>query len=286
MEVGYVAAFLGGVLTLISPCSALLLPAFFAYAFGSPARLISRTCVFYLGLATTLVPLGSASSAAGALINEHRSAFVTAASSIVIMLGLVQLSGRGFGLGAAGRTADRDPGSVLSVYLLGAVYGVAGVCSGPILGAMLAMSAIGSDPVYGGALLAVYAFGMAAPVFVLAALWNRLGSQQRRWLRGRQIARGRWRVHTAQLISGIMFIGIGVLLLLTDGTAGIGGLFSVDTEYRAQVWARDVSAHVPDLVVVLPIGAIVVAVLGWRYYRRRRTQENTSNDRTTTDRKP
>lgn len=285
MEVGYVAAFLGGVLTLISPCSALLLPAFFAYAFGSPARLISRTCVFYLGLATTLVPLGIASSAAGALINEHRSAFVTAASSIVILLGLVQLSGRGFGLGAAGRTADRDPGSVLSVYLLGAVYGVAGVCSGPILGAMLAMSAIGSDPVYGGALLAVYALGMAAPVFVLALLWNRLDPQRRQWLRGRQVALGRWRVHTSQLISGIMFIVIGVLLLVTDGTAGIGGLFSVDTEYRTQMWARDLGERVPDLVAVLTVGAIV-AILGWRYHRRRTPREPKTSDHTTTDRKP
>jgi len=49
--IGYLAAFLGGVLTLLSPCSALLLPAFFAYAFASRSRLLGRTAVFYAGLA-------------------------------------------------------------------------------------------------------------------------------------------------------------------------------------------------------------------------------------------
>lgn len=283
MDVGYAAAFLGGMLTLVSPCSALLLPAFFAYAFGSPTRLAGRSVVFYIGLATTLVPLGVAAAAAGALVNEHRSTFVTVASAIVIVLGVVQVSGRGFGFGAAGRVAGRDPGSVLSVFLLGAVYGVAGVCSGPILGAVLAMSAIGADPVYGGALLAVYALGTAAPVFVLALLWSRLEPRRRQRLRGHQLTLGRWRPHTSQLISGVLFIGIGVLLLLTDGTAGLGGLFSVDTEYRAQLWARELGERVPD--VALP-AAGAVAVLGWLHHRRRAARRAGDEDHATTERQP
>ena len=55
-DVGYLAAFLGGLLALLSPCSALLLPSFFAYAFTGRGRLLAHTGVFYLGLAATLVP--------------------------------------------------------------------------------------------------------------------------------------------------------------------------------------------------------------------------------------
>ena len=33
VSIGFLGAFLGGVLAILSPCSALLLPAFFAYAF-------------------------------------------------------------------------------------------------------------------------------------------------------------------------------------------------------------------------------------------------------------
>ena len=42
-DVGYVAALVGGVLALLSPCGALLLPSFFAYAFDSSGRLLART---------------------------------------------------------------------------------------------------------------------------------------------------------------------------------------------------------------------------------------------------
>lgn len=59
MDIGLLGAFLGGVLTLLSPCSAMLLPAFFSYAFADPRELLTRTGVFYLGLITSLVPLES-----------------------------------------------------------------------------------------------------------------------------------------------------------------------------------------------------------------------------------
>lgn len=40
-DIGYLAALMGGVLALLSPCSAMLLPAFFAYAFQNPRQLLA-----------------------------------------------------------------------------------------------------------------------------------------------------------------------------------------------------------------------------------------------------
>ena len=59
MAVGFAGAFLGGLAALLSPCAAMLLPSFFAYAFGSSrTKLLGRTGLFYVGLLITLVPLG------------------------------------------------------------------------------------------------------------------------------------------------------------------------------------------------------------------------------------
>jgi cytochrome c biogenesis protein CcdA len=55
VEASFLSSFLGGLLSLLSPCSALLLPAFFAYAFQSRGELVGRTVIFYLGLCATLV---------------------------------------------------------------------------------------------------------------------------------------------------------------------------------------------------------------------------------------
>jgi len=108
--IGYLAAFLGGVLTLLSPCSALLLPAFFAYAFASRSRLLARTAVFYAGLAGVLVPLGMGSSAASTLVYGHQAALTTTARVLLIGFGVLQLAGGGFTIPGLARLRTRARG--------------------------------------------------------------------------------------------------------------------------------------------------------------------------------
>ncbi|MFB9909137.1 cytochrome c biogenesis CcdA family protein [Allokutzneria oryzae] len=261
VEVGYLGALLGGVLALASPCSALLLPAFFAYAFENPKRLLARTGVFYLGLITTLVPLGAASAALGGLFAEHRGTVTLVSGIVLIALGIAQILGKGFGSRRAQEAAARiSIGSAASVFALGAVYGLAGFCSGPILGAVLTVAAAGGDPVYGAVLLAVYGLGMVLPLFALASLWERLRLGQRTWLRGKEIKLGPLRVHSTTLISGLLFVGIGLLFVLTEGTAGLTGLLDVDTEFSIEVWLRGLADSVPDLAVI-GVVAVVAAVV-------------------------
>ncbi|MCP3801122.1 cytochrome c biogenesis CcdA family protein [Allokutzneria sp. A3M-2-11 16] len=269
VEVGYLGALLGGVLALASPCSALLLPAFFAYAFENPKRLLARTAVFYCGLITTLVPLGVASAALGALFTEHRATVTLISGIVLIVLGVAQILGKGFGSRRAQEAAARiTVGSAASVFALGAVYGLAGFCSGPILGAVLTVAAAGGDPAYGGVLLAVYGLGMVLPLFALALLWERLKLGQRAWLRGREVTLGPLRVHSTTLVSGLLFIGIGLLFVFTEGTAGLSGLIDVDTEFSIELWVRGLAESVPDLAV---IGAAAVLLAVVFAVRRRRS---------------
>ncbi|MGW8397818.1 cytochrome c biogenesis CcdA family protein [Streptomyces lydicus] len=262
-DIGYLAAFLGGALALISPCSALLLPAFFAYSLASPGRLLARTGVFYLGLATTLVPLGAASTAASRLFNGHRELLVAVGGWVVIALGVAQILGLGFASRRAQAAAARiTPRSAVSTFLLGCVYGLAGFCAGPILGAVLTVTAVSGNPVYGASMLAVYALGMALPLFVLALLWDRFRLGSRGWLRGRELRLGPLRLHTTSLLSGLFFIGIGVLFLGFNGTSALPGVLDADSEFRVEEWATRIGNGVPDAVLVA-VGALVVAgVLG------------------------
>src|SRR5215218_4158600 len=92
IEVSFLASFLGGMLSLLSPCSALLLPAFFAYAFQSRVELVGRTVVFYLGLCATLVPFGMFISAVSALVYGYSSTLITASCLILVVFGVVQSS--------------------------------------------------------------------------------------------------------------------------------------------------------------------------------------------------
>ncbi|MFC8596259.1 cytochrome c biogenesis CcdA family protein [Streptomyces atroolivaceus] len=270
-DIGYFAALLGGLLALVSPCSALLLPAFFAYSVDSASRLLARTGIFYAGLATTLVPLGAAGSYAGRLFYGHRDALVLGAGWLIITLGLAQILGLGFASRRIAALSGRiRPTTVFSVYALGAVYGLAGFCAGPILGSVLTVAAVSGSPAYGGLLLAVYALGMALPLFVLALLWERFDLGRRAWLRGRPLRAGRFELHSTSLLSGLFFIGLGVLFLVYDGTTALPGLLDVDDSFAVEQWARRLGERVPDAAALTALAGVVLLGLTVQAVRRRR----------------
>ncbi|MFF7299242.1 cytochrome c biogenesis protein CcdA [Streptomyces sp. NPDC008265] len=275
-DIGYLAALLGGLLALLSPCSALLLPAFFAYSIDSPTRLLARTCIFYAGLASTLVPLGAAGSYAGRFFLGNRDELVLAGGWLIIALGVAQILGLGFASRRISELSGRiRPTTALSVYALGAVYGLAGFCAGPILGSVLTVAAVSGSPVYGGLLLAVYALGMAVPLFALALLWERFELGRRRWLRGRVLRAGRLELHTTSLLSGLFFITLGVLFLVYDGASALPGLLDVDDSYAVEQWVRGVADAVPDgaLLGLVAVAAVAFGLAQWRRRERAAAEE-------------
>ncbi|MFH8729481.1 cytochrome c biogenesis CcdA family protein [Streptomyces termitum] len=263
--IGYFAAFLGGLLALLSPCSALLLPAFFAYSIETRAKLVARTAILYAGLATTLVPLGAAGSLAGRFFYGNRDLLVAAGGWLIIGLGVLQVLGLGF---ASRRLAEASgrirPTSAVSVYALGLVYGLAGFCAGPILGSVLTVAAVSGSPAYGGLLLAVYALGMAVPLFALALLWERFDLGRRRWLRGRPLRLGRFELHSTSLVSGLFFIALGTMFLVFDGTTALPGLLSVDDSFEVERRVAEWGRAVPDWALLVAVVAVagLVAVRG------------------------
>lgn len=266
-SIGVVGAFLGGLLSLLSPCSALLLPSFFAYAFDGVGKLVQRTAVFYLGMIAVLVPMGAGVGAVGSLLTVHRSTVTMVAGVVVIALGVFTGLGGGFRFGGRfGPDAEataRGTG-VLNVAVLGAVYGLAGFCSGPLLGAILTVALAGGSPVQGGALMAVYALGMAAPLLLMALLWEKLDLGSRSWLRPRSVKVGPVYTNSLSLIAGVVLVGLGVLFIVTGGTAGLGGVTTVDQQFAMQEWLATVSGAVSDLWVVL--GVLVLVAVGLVVY--------------------
>ncbi|MET9710384.1 cytochrome c biogenesis CcdA family protein [Nocardiopsis alba] len=266
MDIGFVAALLGGLLALLSPCSAMLLPSFFAYAFRDAGRLLLRTGVFYVGLCLTLVPLGAGSAMVSTLFYGHRDLLIMVAGGLIIAFGIAQVLGFGFTWGVLARAQSRfaNGRGNLSVLGLGAVYGLAGFCSGPILGAVLTVAATGT-PVRGMLLMAAYGAGMALPLLLLASLWDRYELGRRSWLRGRTVRIGPLATHTTALLSGALFIAVGVLFVASDGTASFplpGAEWAADVTYRAQE-ALSRLGRVTDLIALVALfGTVSLVVAG------------------------
>src|SRR5699024_8793543 len=232
--------------------------AFFSYAFSSPKALISRTGVFYLGLITTLVPLGVLAGTLGAFGNQHRFTFVTVASIIVIVLGIAMVLN--VPIPALTRSAAPDATSGAAVYALGTVYGLAGVCAGPLLGAVLTVAAVSGNALTGGLTTLVFAAGMTLPLLLVALVWGRLPFVKK-LVRPRVVSIGSWHNTWTGLIGGVLTIGVGVLLLVTEGTTTLTGLLGASQQAALEGAVIESAGQIPDLLILGVV--LVIALVAW-----------------------
>ena len=256
-------AFLGGVLTLLAPCSVMLLPAFFSYAFQSPRKLIARCGIFWLGLLTPLIPLGATLSSVVALIREH-SAFIThVIALLVIVAGLITL----FSLDVpvfrvrSLETASQSRDTAWAVYLLGITYGIAGVgCAGPILGAVLATSSLGGSVVEGIIAVIFYSAGMAFPLLVLALLWQHSAGRIQAIVRPKSLTLFKRQTTWTNVVSGLVLIILGVTIFKIDLSNPLGGIVSIDTLTSWEESIMGLFGTLPTWVITLA-GALIIGAI-------------------------
>ena len=279
MDVGLLTAFIGGMLAILSPCAALLLPAFFASTVGAGPRLLVHGTVFYVGLLVVLVPLGVGAGAVGRLFISHRDLIIGGASLLLIIFGIMMFFGIGFdaskmlpGSQTLEKTAASSVGLVKS-FLLGATSGLAGFCAGPILGAVLTLAAAQGNLMTAGLLLAVYAAGMVVPLLLIALLWNRMGEKGRNRLRGRKFELLGRQFHSTSVIAGLLMIGVGVLFWATNGLVSMPDLLP----RSVSAWLQEKSSILSNVwvdVAAIVIVAGVLLFIWWRSDGKRQSNDS------------
>lgn len=256
-------AFLGGVLTLLAPCSVMLLPAFFSYAFQSPRKLFARCGIFWLGLLTPLIPLGAALSSVVALIREHSTFITQVIALLVIIAGLITL----FSLDVpvfrvrSLETASQSRDTAWAVYLLGITYGIAGVgCAGPILGAVLATSSLGGSVIEGIIAVIFYSAGMAFPLLVLALLWQHSAGRIQAIVRPKPVTLLKRQTTWTNVVSGLVLIILGFTIFTIDLSNPLGGIVSIDTLASWEESIMGLFGALPAWVITLA-GALIIGAI-------------------------
>ena len=271
MDIGFVTALIGGALALLSPCGALLLPAFFASTASSGARLWAHGGLFTFGLLFVLIPLGLGAGALGTLFASHRTAIIIGASVLMIALGIIQVLGFGFdpsrfvpGAQQLQKQANQRTGWVKTL-LLGAVSGVAGLCAGPILGAVLTLAAAKNDVWSAGILLGVYGLGMVVPLMLLASMWERMSPRWKSRLRGKTFTVFGRQFHTISVFTGLVIIAVGILFWATNGLVQMPELLPTS----ASAWLQESTAVLSHPIFDVVLVVAVVGIILWLWIRAR-----------------
>jgi len=181
-------AFLGGLLSFVSPCTLPILTAYFAFAFQSDRqRIAANTLAFMLGLGTTFSLLGAAGFALGRVLGQNQGLIMMVGGAAIVVFGVMSLIGQGFSGATSLAVQERSPG-MGSSYLFGLTFAVGwSACVGPILGVILTLAFQTATVLHGMMLLFIYTLGLGLPLMLVSTFFGRMNRQGVFWraLRGK-----------------------------------------------------------------------------------------------------
>jgi cytochrome c biogenesis protein CcdA len=210
-----IAAFLAGMVALFAPCCiSVMLPAYLATGVHRRSALVAMTFVFAAGVATVIVPIAFGVTAVSRLINEYHPIIYTVMAAAMAVLGILMLLGRSMSLPMVGLRA-RPGGGSSRAYLLGVFSGVATACCAPVLAGAVILAGASSDFVTSLGISVAYVFGLVAPLFAVALVWDGRKLGQTSWLRARAVrlslgGHSRY-VPLTSLVGGLLLIAMSVM---------------------------------------------------------------------------
>ena len=223
VSIGLVAAFMAGIFSFLSPCVLPLVPSYLALVTGMSLEDLQEgvnrratfihSLLFVLGFSAIFIILGASASFLGQFFKQYELWIARIGGVIIIIFGL-HLSGV-FKLAPLMREkrihVSDTPAGYLGTIGVGMAFAAGWTpCLGPVLGAILTYG-MSTDTMWAGVgLLTAYSAGLAIPFLVASLALDA-------FLQGFKRFR-RW-IPVVEKASGLMLIGLGVLLLTGQLTA-------------------------------------------------------------------
>jgi len=172
MIIYFIIAFVGGFISLFSPCSGALLPTYFAISFKKKHKIFISTIVFALGIFTISYPIIAGATYAFNLTQN----FGTVIYKIVGVLFFV------FAILTLFTNLLKSKFSYLEslltnkktdykfIYVAGIIAGLSlGSCVGPVLGAIITLSSTLSNGFLSFLLILTYILGLVLPLYLMSS---------------------------------------------------------------------------------------------------------------------
>lgn len=222
-------AFLGGVLSFLSPCVLPLIPSYVSYITGisfedfktaDKARVRKLTLLnssaFIIGFSTVFVLLGVSSSFIGSFLSYYYDQIRIIGGIIIIILGLYVMGVLKIGFLSREHKIHlhSKPAGYTGSFIVGLTFGAGWTpCIGPILGSILLIAGTAGSAMYGFKLLLVYSAGLAIPFMVTSLALNTFLSH---------FSAIQKYMRFILILSGLLLIAFGIILL-TDSISFLLG---------------------------------------------------------------
>ena len=256
-----------------------MLPAYFASSFPNRGRLVAMSFLFAAGVATVILPIALGAATLLRLITAGHTILYVTGGLLMLALGIYTLAGGRMNLPIPGRQAGSNTGP-LGIYSLGLFSGTASSCCAPVLAGLIGLSGLSASIPLALGLGVAYVFGMVAPLFVIALLWDAFDWKSSWLFRPRSLT---WRIGSISRTLGASDLASGLLLVLIGfgaiyvGLAGQAMPAASDWQARFSVTIQEYGQHltqwlggVPNwlaatvlVALLLLLGRLAVHQVGW-----------------------
>jgi cytochrome c-type biogenesis protein len=225
-NVSLIAAFGAGFLSFISPCVLPLIPGYLSFVSGvsleemrgdqalaARRQVIVTSLAFVLGFSLVFIALGASASALGRFLFRNSTLLERIAGALVIVIGLHTMGVFRLPFLETEKRlqAGTKPKTLTGAVLVGMAFGFGWTpCIGPILSGILVLAGSKETIWEGVVMLAVYSMGLGIPFLLTALAINKFFAAS---------GRIRKHYHAIEVTSGVLLVGIGLLLFTGQMTA-------------------------------------------------------------------
>lgn len=221
IDIGYVAAFGGGLVSFVSPCVLPILPVVLSVVTGTDITSVAETRgrlgkvardtgLFVAGFSVVFVLVGLSATLVGQTITHDKQTLTRVAGIVVLVMAAVLAAGLLLRVPALNRERRFHPDlsrfGPFAAPLAGAAFGLGWTpCTTPILASVLTVAATGSNLARATGLLIAYCLGLGLPCLAISLAFGRLTG-----------AFSFFRRHVAAitLVATAAMAGFGILLVL------------------------------------------------------------------------
>jgi cytochrome c-type biogenesis protein len=224
-NVTLIAAFGAGFLSFISPCVLPLIPGYLSFVSGvsleemrdesavaARRQVVITSLAFVLGFSLVFVALGASASAVGKFLFRNSNVLGKVAGVLVIIFGLHTMGVFRIPFLETEKRlqAGSKPKSLMGAVMVGMAFGFGWTpCIGPILSGILVLAGSQETVWQGVVMLAVYSMGLGIPFLLTSLAINKFFAAS---------GRIRRHYHAIEVASGVLLVGIGVLLFTDQMT--------------------------------------------------------------------
>jgi len=277
LKITYFIAFVAGILAILSPCILPILPAYFSYTFKEKKNITLMTVVFFAGFSTVFVSMGIIASLLGSqtLIILQKGWLVIIAGIFLILLGIMSILGKGFSSFIKPKYHFKN--DITGTFLFGIFFAIGWTaCLGPILAGILGIGAILDNIWKTAILMFFYSLGNLVPLFILSVFYDKFNLQNSKIIKGKlldfSIGGKKIQVHTTNLVSGLLFLLIGIVLVIYKGTTIVNNLDIFGTKYYFYTIQRQLMAWQYANTISIIIFALFLLFLGFFFWRSKKNR--------------